>query len=103
MNERLDSEETIQKNTAPKSIQLGFGWAPPSSNLKQSLSKSLVQEKFTDGFLTSLFSQSRKSEGSRFIQNIIDKDSDLIFIKDRDQRFAMANTSIGGIRSAKIQ
>lgn len=105
MKERVDIDRCVQENTAkninqPHSKQLGFGWAPTTAEIKKSLSNSLTQQKFTDGFLSSLFANRNENEGARFLQNIIDKDSDLIFIKDREQRFQMVNASTAEVYGA---
>jgi PAS domain S-box-containing protein len=82
--------------------QLGFGWIEnnPILENKKLVSQSLVKEKFSEGFLDSLFSNRRNTEEARFIQNIIDIDSDLIFIKDRHQRFAMVNSAVAQVYGA---
>ena len=107
MKENVNIEVGVQEDTAinvnqPRSKQLGFAWAPISPEIKKSLSRSLTQQKFTDGFLTSLFTKRNENEGARFLQNIIDKDSDLIFIKDREQRFQMVNASIAEVYGCNV-
>lgn len=62
---------------------------------KQVLGSPLLEPTFTREFLNSLIKGDSSCESISFVKNLIDRDSDLIFIKDQLSRFALANRAVG--------
>ena len=69
-----------------------------SSPLKKDLQQSIYLPYYSQSALSNLLTAGTEYRG--FLQNLIDKDPDLIFIKDREQRFVMANSSVADVYGA---
>jgi PAS domain S-box-containing protein len=76
-----------------RNLQTAF----PFFEEKEILSSPLLTPTFSREFLDSVIRGDSSCESASFVRNLIDRDSDLIFVKDRESRFAIANRTVAKV------
>ncbi len=87
-----------QKSGSGTAVQSSFPWR--REDARHLLSSPLFNPRFSSEFIRGLLAPDPVCEHTAFIRHMIDRDPDLIFIKDRQDTFSLANRALTDVYGA---